>query len=191
MRVLLTGFGPFGEVVSNPTERLTRHFAGRVDTLALPTSFARAARGLREALRHRVGPELDVVLMLGVAESAEAVHVETVGRNRDDARIADVDGAQPRGAIVDDGPEVLPVTIDVARVHRSLVAAGVAARLSDSAGAYVCNHLLYSTLLHLRDTRTRAGFLHLPPDRDTHAPQRAARTFDELVTAVDAALSAL
>ncbi|MBI2390292.1 MAG: pyroglutamyl-peptidase I [Deltaproteobacteria bacterium] len=188
MRVLLTGFGPFGDVASNPSERLARHFAPRVVTLALPTSFARAARGMREALG---ADEFDVVLMLGVAESAQAVHVETQGRNRDEARIADVDGAQRRGPIVDGGPEVLPVTIDVARVQGALASAGLAARLSGSAGAYVCNHLLYATLFHLRETSTRAGFLHLPADRHTHAPPRCERAFDEHVAAVEAALSAL
>lgn len=182
MRVLLSGFGPFGEVTSNPTERLARRFGG----VALPTSFARAPRQLFEQVdRH------DVVLMLGVAESSEDFRVETLGHNRDAARIVDVDGEQPRGAIVEGGPDTLPVTIDAEGMLAAIRRAGLAASLSPSAGAYVCNRLLYVTLHRLQGAATRAGFLHVPADRDTHAMPRTERAFDQLVAAVEAALSAL
>lgn len=182
MRVLLTGFGPFGEVVSNPTERLARRFGG----LVLPTSFARAPHLLSENLAGR-----DFLLMLGVAESAEEFRVETLGRNLDEARIADVDGAQPRGIIVEGAPEVLPVTVDAARMCAAITATGSPASLSLSAGAYVCNHVLFSTLHALSGAPLRAGFLHVPADRETHATPRTERSFDVLVAAVEAALSSL
>lgn len=182
MRVLLSGFGPFGDVVSNPTERLARRFGG----VALPTSFARAPRRLLESI-----DDHDVVLMLGVADSSEEFRVETLGHNRDEARIVDVDGKQPCGEIVAGAPPTLPVTVDAARMHVSLVRAGLAASLSTSAGAYVCNRLLFSTLHRLQGKATRVGFLHVPADRDTHAAPRTERAFEELVAAVDAALSSL
>lgn len=182
MRVLLTGFGPFGEVVSNPTERIARALGGVV----LPTSFARAETMLFERLSGH-----DAVLMLGVAETSEHVRIELVGRNHDQARIPDVDGAQPVGAIVEDGPEVLPVTLDVAAVEGAIADTGLRPQRSDSAGAYVCNHLLYRVLHRLQGTSTRAGFLHLPADRHTHGTPRNDRSLDPLCAAVEAALRAL
>lgn len=182
LRVLLTGFGPFGEVVSNPTERLVAHFGG----LVLPTSFERAPRLLFERMFDH-----DVVLMLGVAESSEEFRVERLGRNVDDARIVDVDGAQPKGVIVADGPETLSATIDVERVRDAIERVGQRSSLSASAGAYVCNRVLYSVLHRLQGTNTRAGFLHVPADSETHRAARTERRFDGLISAVEAALSAL
>lgn len=185
MRVLLTGFGPFGEVVSNPTERIVTALGG----LALPTSFARAPRLLAERLAAE--PGFDAVLMLGVAESSEEFRVETLGHNRDEARIVDVDGEQPRGPIVASGPETLPVTVDPERMRAALERRGLPASLSGSAGAYVCNRLLFSTLHHLQGTALRAGFLHVPADVHTHQRPRTERPYEQLVAAVEAALASL
>ena len=170
------------EVLSNPTERLARRFGG----LVLPTSFARAPRLLSESL---VGS--DLVLMLGVAESSEGFRVETFGRNRDEARLPDVDGERPHRVIVPGAPEQLPVTLDAERLCAAIAAAGIPASLSPSAGGYVCNHVLFSTLHALQGTPVRAGFLHVPADRDTHVTPRTERSFDVLVAAVEAALSSI
>lgn len=161
MKVLLTGFGPFGAVVDNPTERLARRFDGarigdrEVEGLALPTSFLRAKSLLRDHVTDHA-----LVLMLGVAGGTREIRVERFGRNADDAFIADIDGAEPHGPI-GDGPDVLPVSIDVHAVLGALLRAEIPAVLSDSAGSYVCNHVLYSTLAEV--DVPRIGFLHVPP----------------------------
>jgi pyroglutamyl-peptidase len=102
----------------------------------------------------------ELVLMLGVAEGTSEIRVERFGRNVDDARIADVDGAEPHGAIAD-GPDVLPVSIDVNAVLHALLRAEIPAVVSESAGSYVCNHVLYATLAAVEVPRI--GFLHVPP----------------------------
>ncbi len=179
MRLLLTGFGPFGSIVDNPTERLARHFHGRtiedraITGVVLPTSFARATATLAPLLA-----EHDAALMLGVAETAEVLRLETVGRNADDARMPDVDGAQPVGPIAD-GPSTLPVTIEIERIAHGWDAARIAYAVSDSAGAYVCNHTLYQALRAGRAGR-RVGFIHVP-----NVP------FEGLVTAIELAISAV
>ena len=40
--------------------------------------------------------------------------------------------------------------------------AGVASQVSFSAGAYVCNDLLYTLLAHFEGSQTRVGFIHIP-----------------------------
>jgi pyroglutamyl-peptidase len=177
VKVLLTGFGPFGNVAENPTERLARHFDGArigdrlVEGLPLPTSFSRAKVLLRERVTDH-----ELVLMLGVAESEKVIRIETVGRNCDDARIADIDGASPSGRI-DEGPEVLPVSVDTHAILAALQRADIPARLSDTAGSYVCNHVLYATLATV--DVPRIGFIHVPP-----------ADFDMLCLAVEIAISA-
>ncbi len=197
-RVLLTGFGPFGEVIANPTEAIVRALDGaRVDSsagartieaLALPTSFERARRLV--AGRRGEG-SYDAIVMLGVAETSAAFHVESVGRNEDRARIPDVDGARPVRRIDDGAPDTLPVTIDVDALVDALAREGVPVERSDSAGAYVCNHVLFTTLLHLqrRGVPTRAGFLHVPPCPRTHVVARPhAIALDAQIAAVRACL---
>jgi pyroglutamyl-peptidase len=176
VRLLVTGFGPFGSVVDNPSEALARHFHGvrirdRVVTgLPLPTSFARATEQLLAAI-----PEHDAVLMLGVAEQEKTLRIETMGLNFDDARIADIDGEKPMGAI-DEGPSALPVTMDVARLAVAFATARIPFSFSQNAGAYVCNHTLYRALSLER--RARVGFIHVPL-----VPYR------ELVPAIELAIS--
>lgn len=188
MRVLLTGFGPFGSVVDNPTERLVRRFDGArvgertVTGLALPTSFSGAFIAIEPHLaRH------DAVLMLGVAEQSARLRLETLARNHTAARIVDVDGAAPLGPIVD-GPSSLPATFDIASIEDAWTRAGVAFERSDSAGAYVCNHTFYRALA---TNHPRLGFIHVPPDRETtHEPLPHAIELAALVVAIELAISA-
>lgn len=191
MRILVTGFGPFGEVVDNPTARLAAHFDGRtigdleIVGLALPTSFSRAKRAIFDLLERT---PVDAIVMTGVAEASDVFRVETMGKNRDDARMPDVDGASPRGPIDASAPAVLSVTLDAARIRDAMMAADVPAALSQDAGAYVCNHVLYAVLAAVR---TPAVFVHVPADERTHATPRASRSFDVHVRAIEAVLSVL
>jgi pyroglutamyl-peptidase len=198
VRVLLTGFGPFGSVVDNPSAAIARALDGErvsgreVRALVLPPSFVRARALVSAALEAH---EVDLLLHLGVAETSAAFRVERVGRNRDAARIADVDGARPSGAIVEDAPEVLPVSIDLTAVVAALHASGEAAAASDDAGAYVCNHVLFTSLVRARvaargrSGRLRVGFLHVPPaPESTIASLPHAVPLARQVAAVRAAL---
>ena len=133
MQTLLTSFGPFGTVVSNPTERLVAYFATRevpdhhLTTCVLPVSFARAPERLRAALEQggAEGHPFDNVLMLGVATGSKVWRVERFGRNRDNARLPDSDGfLPPERSIVPDAPEVLPVSFPVETLVTALERAG-------------------------------------------------------------------
>src|SRR5438270_8730212 len=105
MQTLLTGFGPFGAVLSNPSQRLVDRFAAHpvpghdLSPLVLPVSFTRTPVLLAEALSRggRDGVPFDLVLMLGVAANAAAWRVERYGRNRN-AATEDVDGFTPEPA---------------------------------------------------------------------------------------------
>jgi pyroglutamyl-peptidase len=204
MQTLLTGFGPFGNVVSNPTERLVRHFATEamaeheLTVCHLPTSFARAPALMQCALEQggRDGRPFDNVLMLGVATGSARWRVERFGRNHDDA-LTDVDDfTPPARTIIEGAPDLLPVTFPVETMVTALEQAGLPSVASESAGAYLCNHVLFTTLHYLQSAQpsVRAGFLHVPADPQTFRPDLTSAPcfpFAQHIEAVWVVLSAL
>lgn len=191
--VLLTGFAPFGGEETNPSWDAVREVArtwtgdAALHVRELPVAFGRAGDELRDAL-DAVRP--DLVICVGQAAGDPDIRLERVAVNLDDARIPDAGGAQPLDeAIVADGPAAyfggLPVKAAVAAVS----ALGIPARVSQTAGTYVCNHVFYRLMAELA-TRpgVRGGFVHVPASPD----QRAAADGPSMPVAdVAAALTAI
>jgi len=195
MKTLLTGFGPFGAVVSNPTQRLVEHYSsdvdGRspvadVDSLLLPTSFSRAPRILLHAL---AGARYDRVVMLGVAANTPHFRVECFAHNVDEGGAYDVDGfAPPVRRIASASPHRLQVTIDPTDWLHALSAIDVPVALSESAGGFLCNHALFHALRFSRGRTTQIGFLHVPADEHTGVTIGQVTSFSTHVRAVRALL---
>lgn len=193
--VLLTGFDPFGGDTVNPSwEAVSRlHdevIAGhRVIGVQLPTSFARAPKVLRAAIR-RHAPSL--VLCIGQAGGRAAVSLERVAINVDDARIPDNDNAQPVDVrIVRRGPAAHFSTLPIKAMFAALRDAGIPAEISQTAGTFVCNHVFYA-LMHTAAakparTRPRAGFVHIPflPEQAHGRPGAPALPLDTVVAALN------
>jgi pyroglutamyl-peptidase len=169
--VLVTGFGPYPKVRVNPTGALAlrigrsprfRRFGLDVAAHVFETSYAAAGRD--------IGPLLDrlapvACLHLGLAPRAPKVRVETRGENRTRSLAVDVRGRLPgRRALVPGGPAALRGAGLAAAVRAGLARAGIPARLSNDAGAYLCNAVYYWSLLQA----SRSGglrptlFVHLP-----------------------------
>lgn len=174
MRVLVTGFEPFGGEGVNPSWEvacgLPDTIAGaQVDRALVPVAFGRGPAQVADVVRQT---QPDLVLSLGQAGGRAALTPELVGINLMDARIPDNDGNQPQGRrIVEEGPDAHFSTLPVREMAAAVAAAGIPAAVSYTAGTYVCNDLLYE-LLHLQATelpQVRAGFLHVP-----YLPQQAA-----------------
>ena len=167
-RVLLTGFGPFGESATNPAQEAVELVAERWQppagtellTATLPASFARATTQIRELIAdHRP----DVVVNVGLAAGRDRISLERVAVNLIDARIADVDGAQPVDVpVTPGGPGAVFTTLPVKACVAALRDAGLPAELSLTAGSYVCNAVMYDTG-HAVGDGVRAGFVHVPP----------------------------
>jgi pyroglutamyl-peptidase len=165
--VLVTGFECFGGEKINPSweicQRLPRQIAGvRVETCLVPCEFRRSIEAVAEAIqRHRPS----MVISLGQAGGRSRIGVERVAINVDDARIPDNAGAQPiDDAIAANGPPAYFATIPVKAMARAIRAAGIPAEVSNSAGTYVCNHVMYGVLHFLAASghKARAGFIHVP-----------------------------
>ena len=195
--ILVTGFEGFGGEAINPSwevcTRLPREIAGaRVETCRVPCEFRRSIEVVAEAIeRHR--PTL--VISLGQAGGRDRIGVERVGINVDDARIPDNAGARPiNEAIAANGPPAYFATLPVKAMVRAVRAAGIAAELSNSAGTYVCNHVMYGVLhfLAASGTKARAGFIHVPFLESQVLDKRgvASMSLDSMVKGITAAIEA-
>ena len=164
-QLLITGFEPFGGETVNPSweaVRLLPEELGdyRLTKLQIPTVFGRAAGTVLEAARTQ---QPDVILCIGQAGGRSGVTPEGVGINLREARIPDNAGNQPENVpVVENAPAAYFSTVPVRAMVASIRDAGVPAALSYSAGAFVCNDVLFSLLHHYRETETRVGFVHVP-----------------------------
>jgi len=172
---LVTGFEPFDGEAVNPAQEIARALDGttiaghRVVGAVLPTEFTTALPALRRLLR--VHSPM-VVIALGLAGGRAEIAIERVAVNLIDARIADNAGAQPVDErVLKRGPNAYFSTLPVKAMLERLLAAGIPAALSQSAGTFVCNQVFYG-LSHAiaRRKAVRGGFVHVP-----YLPVQAAR----------------
>ena len=192
MRVMVTAFEPFGGEKINPTMLLLEKLAApdgiELEKVVLPVVFGEAeARAIDFLNAHPA----DAVVMLGQAGGRAAITVERVAINFDDASLPDNAGNQPREqSIRENAPAAYFSTLPVRRMVDRIQESGVRGAVSLSAGAYVCNHLMYSMLDFLAGTNVRAGFIHVPflAEQTQTAP---SMPLAEMVRVISAAIGAL
>ena len=167
MKVLLTGFEPFGGESINPAFEILQDLPDAIEgheivKREIPTSYKASIRAI-EALLEAETP--DVVISLGQAGGNMGLHIEKVGLNLRDAGVADNDGHLAEDEVIfPDGDTAYYATVPVRAMVERVRAENIPAAISYSAGAYVCNNVLYA-LLYLAKTRyigMRCGFIHVP-----------------------------
>ena len=167
MKVLLTGFDPFGGESVNPAfeaiKLLPDTIAGaEIVKVEIPTEFTRSISCVEAAIKEH---NPDVVIDVGQAGGRACVTVEKVGINLADARIPDNAGEQPSDEPLQaDGPTAYFATIPVKAMVQNVLEHGLPCPVSFTAGTYVCNCVMYN-VLHLCATKypnIRAGFIHVP-----------------------------
>ena len=190
-KLLITGFDPFDGQGVNPSwaavSALPETVGGyELCKLNIPTVFGKAAQiVLEKAGEFRP----DVILCIGQAGGRDAVTPERIAVNIRDARIPDNAGVKCAGErIAPDGPAAYFATVPVERMAQAIRDGQIPAAVSNTAGTYVCNDVLY-TLLHRFDgTATRVGFIHVPYMVGQGTPCLPLET---TVRALEIALSAL
>jgi pyroglutamyl-peptidase len=177
---LITGFEPFGGRALNPSAQLVLALDGarigglRVMGRTWPVALAGLAERIEAAL-DEAQPAL--VIALGLCPGEPMIRLERFAVNLADFNIADNAGAQPRDAtIARDGAVALAATLPLRAIEQALLATGIPARLSNSAGTYLCNATLYGLLgaVERRGWRIPCGFIHLP-----YLPQQVATMLAE------------
>lgn len=199
MKLLLTAFEPFGGESINPALEAVKRVQSRVGDvevirLEVPTVFGRSIETVAAAIRRE---KPDAVLCVGQAGGRGALTPERVAINIDDARIPDNEGSQPIDRpIAADGPAAYFSTLPVKAMVQAIREAGVPAELSNSAGTFVCNHLLYGVLhiLAREYPGVRGGFLHVPfiPQQTAGRPSPVpSLPLEEIVRGLEAAVRAI
>lgn len=170
--LLITGFDPFGGESVNPAWEAVKLLPDTIGEyslhkLEIPTIFGQGAHLALEAAQ-QIRP--DIILCIGQAGTRSAVTPERIGVNIRDAKIPDNAGNVPHGErIVPDGPAVYFSTVNVEAMAEAAAQLDLPAMVSNSAGAFVCNDVLYSLLHHFHGSRTGVGFIHVPwlPEQGT------------------------
>jgi len=164
---LVTGFTPFNGEKINPSWQIVKALPGAISgykiiKLRVPTEFGRSINVVIKAI-DKLKP--DIVLCLGQAGGRAQMSVERVAINVNDARIVDNAGVQPTDeAIAEDAPAAYFCTLPVKAMMQSMLDQNIPAEVSNTAGTFVCNHLIFGVLHHiaLRQYPIRAGFMHVP-----------------------------
>lgn len=177
MRILLTGFTPFGELHENPSRLIVEQVARRglfpaLITAILPTEYAASEQAVRELILTR---RPAAVVSIGVAAGRDAINLERAALNLNDAPIADNAGDLANGRLIAaDGPAAYWSTLPLEAMHDALHQRGIPAVISNHAGAYVCNHIFYSTrhLVEQMGLSAMCGFIHVPAIRQDEQPEK-------------------
>lgn len=198
MNILVTAFDPFGKEKTNPAleavkllpETIGEH---TITKLEIPTVFNESVEAIKQQLKIET---YDAVLAIGQAGGRFDLTPERVGINVDDARIADNKGNQPIDEVIqEDGAPAYFSNMPVKRLTQAIKDAGVPASLSNTAGTFVCNHVLYQ-LGYLHATTSpyiQFGFIHVPfiPEQVTNKPNTPSMALDTIVKGLEAAISEL
>ena len=176
MKVLITGFEPFGESSINPSQILVEGapaaFPNGIEIVKaiLPVERVAGSEVLIDALlRHQP----DAAICFGLAVGRPVISLERVAVNLMDYRIPDNAGETVQDQLIaPEGPAAYFSRLPLAAMHAALQANAIPAELSLTAGAYLCNQIFY-TLMHHLATHQReipAGFIHLPacPEQAAH-----------------------
>lgn len=171
-KLLITGFDPFGGETINPSWEAVKALPDviggwQLTKLEVPTVFGKAGETVLAAAAQL---QPDAVLCVGQAGGRAAITPELVAINLRFGRIADNAGAAPVDEpVAADGPAAYFSTLPVRAMAQAITDAGLPGQVSYSAGAFVCNDLLYTVLHHYAGTPVRAAFIHVP-----FLPQQAA-----------------
>ena len=195
--ILITGFAPFGGESVNPSYEAVKLLpdivgCSNIVKLELPCVFYESLSVLEDAIRAHTP---NVVLCIGQAGGRFAITPERVAININDARIPDNSGKQPVDSpIFEEGPSAYFATIPVKAMTEAVRSAGIPASVSNSAGTYVCNHVMYG-LLHMLATipefdGIRGGFIHVPyaTEQILDKPDKPSLTMPQITDGLQACI---
>ena len=165
-KVLITGFEPFGEYSENSSWAVAQRVAScgveeaEVVAVQLPVSFARVGEALKGAIELHTP---DLLIMLGQSTVTDRIKLERVALNMMDSAVGDNDGATPDEEPIYKGEEsALFTSQPIKRLHSAIDEKGIAVKISNSAGLYVCNRTYYEALRMCKERAMQAIFVHLP-----------------------------
>lgn len=198
MKLLLTAFTPFGGEKINPALEAVKLVKKQIDNidivkLEVPTVFVKSIKVVIEAIEEE---KPDFVLCVGQAGGRESITPERIAINIDDARIPDNEGNQPIDIpIFADGEAAYFSNLPVKAMVEEIKKEGLPSSLSNTAGTYVCNHLMYGVLysINKKYRMIKGGFIHVPfiPEQVVDKPVQESMPLTDIVKGLEAAIRAI
>lgn len=198
MKILVTGFDPFGGEPINPAiesvKRLPDNIAGaEIIKLEIPTVRKKSLEKIEKAINEH---NPDVILSIGQAGGRFDISIERIGINLDDFRIPDNEGNQ----IIDepvfpDGENSYFVKLPVKAMVQNVQKNNIPASVSYTAGTFVCNHVLYGVLylIEKKYKGKKSGFIHIPflPQQVVDKRNTPSMELNTIVKGLTAAIEAI
>ena len=198
MKILITAFEPFGGEKVNPAleaMKLLPDMIGKsqILKLELPTIFSKS---IEKAWQYIDVHKPDIIISLGQAGGRACISVERVAINVEDASIPDNYGNMPLDRpIFEDGENAYFSNLPIKNMVDAIKKAGIPAKISNTAGTYVCNHVMYGVLykIHKENLDMKAGFIHVPymPQQVINKPESPSMSLENIVKAIDVACKEL
>ncbi|WPC25274.1 pyroglutamyl-peptidase I [Brachyspira hyodysenteriae] len=192
MKALITGFEPFDKEEINPSWEAVSSLHNNIDDieiikLKLPTVFKKSYEKLFDSLEN-IKP--DIVICVGQAGGRYEISLERVAINIDDAKIKDNEGNQPIDEIIfNDGENAYFSTLPIKRIKEELNKISIPSAISNTAGTFVCNHIMYSLLYYIKknNLNIKGGFIHVPyiTEQILDKPNTPYMTKDMIVKALE------
>lgn len=191
MKILITGFDAFNGEKINPASLILEKLADEIDgvkieKLIIPTAFYKVADLIERKI---VESRPDILISLGQAGGRSDITVERVAINIADASIADNDGKTPIDEKIRwDGENAYFSTLPIKAIVENLRAEEIPASVSNSAGTYVCNFVMYNDLFFASKYKNfSAGFIHVPylPAQVIDKKDVASMSLETMVKAVE------
>ena len=169
-RVLITGFKPFLNNETNPTEVLSLYKGG----IVLDVSYQAVDAFLKQDLSG-----YDLLLCLGLHAKADSPHIERFAYNEITRKHPDMTGITPEDPVIDPhAPASLQTELNVERLCAHLQKEGFDCLLSEDPGRYLCNYIYFNAL---RKTNGKALFIHFPPEKEAWTMERMEAFLDEAI----------
>lgn len=198
MKILVTGFDPFGGEKINPSietvKRLPGEIAGaKIIKLEIPAVCGKSVEVIEEAI---IRYDPDVILSIGQAGGRADISVERIGINVDDFRIPDNEGGKRTDEPIDpQGPDAYFVRVPVKAMVEHIRERNIPASVSNTAGTFVCNHVIYGVcrLIDVKYPDKRSGFIHIPylPEQALDKRNTPSMSQELMVEAISAAIEAI
>lgn len=192
MKILVTGFDPFGGEKMNPAIESVKLLPDTIADatiikLEIPTVAYKSLSIIHDAIQQY---QPDVVLSIGQAGGRSDITIERVGINMNDFRIKDNEGNQPLDQVIfEDGPAAYFSSLPIKAMVNEIQKANIPASISNTAGTFVCNHVLYGVryMIEHENPTMKSGFIHIPfvPQQvvnKTNMPSMALETIVEGLT---------
>ncbi|WP_252235286.1 pyroglutamyl-peptidase I [Clostridium sp. ZS1] len=197
MKVLITGFDPFGGESINPALEAVKKLPNTISNaeiikLEIPTVFKKSLDKIEEnILAHKP----DILISIGQAGGRFGITPERVAINIDDARIQDNEKNQPIDLkIFEDGENAYFTTLPIKAMVKEMQEAGIPSSVSNSAGTFVCNHVMYGVLymINKKYPNIKGGFIHVPyiPSQVVNKPNMPSMSIEDISKGLELSVKA-